>query len=489
MGCEVKKGVSMKYALLSAVLLLAGFVSADRCLGAEGSGTLAEWKVGYWLWRGGEPSVLRVSEKTVDLLYVQVGNFWSPASYPGRRVYPWGMLNGRRTERLAEDSASVRLVDDARWSAQLPKAEAYVAVWRNTSPRTPGTDLVPALLVKYRELKRQAAQAGQRLVGLQIDHDCPTDSLREYARFLQELRAALPAEDLLSITALLDWFRSGTGIAEVLQWVNEYVPQFYDVDSTWMGVAPTFIAKTIDSSKWAPIFNSYGRPYRIGIATFGRIVRITPQVSHQWEAAYFRYLSPLELAGRQELTRVAELRNEAGETIVRYEAEREVNLAAFPLSPGTIIEMILPSQQSVHSAYLAAKALGGLCAGVVFFRWPAGEYEALVLAPDEIQDIISEKKLASRPTKLEVEQGQCAVVGCANLYVRLGDRFSPQPVTLWLSSSSALEYVLPAERLSTKIQGPRTVEIRIPPYVGVPRLYVGRVVTRESAQFTLRPKP
>ena len=411
--------------------------------------------------------MFRTAERVVDLLYVQVGTFWSPYDY-----------------------MPVRLVDNTSWSAQLPKAEAYIAVWRNTSSLTPGIDLVPALLAKYQEVKQQAAKAGQRLVGLQIDHDCPTYSLTEYARFLQGLRAALPPEDLLSITALLDWFRPDTRIADVLRRVNEYVPQFYDVDSTWIGVDPTLIAKAIDSSTWAPLFNSYGRPYRIGIATFGRIVRIKPQLSHQWEAAHFRYLSPLELAGRQELTRVAELRNEAGETVVRYEVKRELKIAGYSLSlsPGDLIEMVLPSQESVHSAYTAAKAFGGLCAGVVFFRWP-GAYEALVLLPDEIQDIISGKKLASRSTRLEVEQGQCAVVGCANLYMRLGDRFSSQPVTLWLHSSSELEYVLPAERLSTKIQRPRIMEIRIPPYTGVPRLYVGRVVTRERAQFTLESKP
>jgi hypothetical protein len=151
--------------------------------------------------------------------------------------------------------------------------------------------------------------------------------------------------------------------------------------------------------------------------------------------------------------------------------------------------MILPTQDSVRSAYLAAKALSGLCAGVVFFRWPVGNYETLVLTPNEVQAIIGGERLAARPPQLEVEDGLCAVVGCADLYVRLGDRFPTQPVTLWLQSSSDLEYILPAEHLGVRIQGPRTVEIRIPPYAGVPRLSIGRVVTRDSAQFTLRSKP
>ncbi|MBI3801160.1 MAG: DUF3142 domain-containing protein [Deltaproteobacteria bacterium] len=482
-----------KHALIIAVLLLANLVGASRCPGAERSGTPTEWKVGYWLWSGWDPPKRKESEEAVDLLYVHVGTFWSPAAdlggYSARRVYPWGMLSGQGSKQSAEDSEAVRLVDDTRWPAQLPDAEAYIAVWRNTSALTPGTALVPALLVKYRELKRQATQAGRRLVGLQIDHDCPTDSLSEYARFLQELRAAMPPEDLLSITALLDWFRSGTRIADVLQWVNEYVPQFYDVDPPWTGGDPIPIAKAIDSSRWAAIFNSYGRSYRVGIAIFGRIVRATPQPSHQWERAYFRDLSPLNLAGRRDLNLIAELHNEAGETVVRYKTQSEINLGDYPLAPGTIIEMILPTQDSVRSAYLAAKALGGLAAGVVFFRWPAGDYETLVLTPNEVQDIISGKRLAARPPQLEVEDGHCAVVGCTNVYVRLGDRFPTQPVTLWLHTSSELEYILPAEHLRATVQGPHTAEIGIPSYAGVPRLYVGRVVTRERAQFTLGSEP
>ena len=173
--------------LIGAAVLLAGLGIGGRCSGSENDASRTEWKIGYWLW---QPLMFRTAERVVDLLYVQVGTFWSPYDY-----------------------MPVRLVDNTSWSAQLPKAEAYIAVWRNTSSLTPGIDLVPALLAKYQEVKQQAAKAGQRLVGLQIDHDCPTYSLTEYARFLQGLRAALPPEDLLSITTLLDWFRPDTRIA------------------------------------------------------------------------------------------------------------------------------------------------------------------------------------------------------------------------------------------------------------------------------------
>ena len=413
--------------------------------------------------------MLRAGERAVDLLYVQAGRLglWSPVERP----------------------ASVRLVGDTRWPANLPKAAAYFALWRNTGSVSPGTDLVPELIAKYQEMKQQAAKAGQRLVGLQIDHDCPTDSLQEYARFLKELREALPPEDLLSITALLDWFRPGTRVVDVLRWVNEYVPQFYDVEPAWLQPKdPVPIAKAINPSKWGPIFNTYGCPYRIGIATFGRIAWVKPQPFKTVERRYFRDLSPVHIVTHKEFARIAELHNDAGEAVVRYEAKRDVAIEYYRFSPGDIIEMVLPTQESVYSAYTAAKAFGGLCAGVVFFRWPEND-EALVLLPDEVQDIIVGHGLASRRSQVEAEDGECALVGCANLYVRLGERYPKKPVSLWIHSSSELEYILPAERVSMKVRGPRTLEINIPPYAGEPRLYLGRAVTRDHAEFTLKTTP
>src|SRR5262249_41956947 len=141
------------------------------------------------------------------------------------------------------------------------------------------------------------------------------------------------------------------------------------------------------------IFNSYGRPYRIGIAVFGRIVRVKPQPSQRWERVYFRDLSPLDLTGRRELVQIAELHNQAGETVVQYETQSDIDLGDYPLTRGTLIEMILPTQDSVRSAYLAAKALGGWGAGVVFFRWPIGDYETLVLTANEVQTIIDGRRL------------------------------------------------------------------------------------------------
>lgn len=469
--------------LLVAVVFLATLGMTPHCEAAESHAAQPEWKIGYWLWEG--YSTPPASEAKVDLLYVQAGTFGSSPPIP---------VGKDLSTPSSENLPPVRLAEVAQWPTHLPQAEAYFAVWRNESPVSPGTDLVPKLVQQYQELKHRAARAGQHLIGLQIDHDSPTNLLDEYARFLKALREALPKEDLISITALLDWFRPDTRIGEVLQWVNEYIPQFYDVDADRTAQTPLRIGKTIDAAQWAPIFNSYGRPYRIGIATFGRVAIVKSQFVKELERRYFRDLSPLEVGSHKALAFVSERRTEAGELVARYNVSRQMDISDHPLSLGDAIEMILPTQESVYAAYAAAKALGGLCAGVTFFRWP-GAFEALVLLPDEVQNIISRKKPTARDIAIEAEDGGCTKVGCADLYVRLGDRFPPKPISLRITTSSQLQYVLPTEfshrmeRIHIRIAGPRTLEIRLPPYAGVPRIYVGRVITRDQARFTLRSQP
>lgn len=469
----VHRSVSVAQRLFIAVAFFITLGITLHCEAAESHATQPEWKVGYWLWNGhGTPPA---SEAKVDLLYVQAGTFGSYSSI---------LVGGDLSALSSENLPPVRLAEVVQWPTRLPQAEAYFAVWRNKSPVSPGTDLVPKLVQQYQDLKRRAARAGQRLIGLQIDHDSPTNLLDEYARFLKALREALPKEDLVSITALLDWFRPDTRVGETLQWVNEYIPQFYDVDADRRAETPLHIAKTIDVSQWAPIFNAHRRPYRIGISSFGRVAIVKSQAPT--ERMYFRDLSPLEVTAKKGFAFITEQRNEAGEPVVRYKVTRAAENENYDtFAPGDIIEMVLPPQESAQEAYMAAKALGGLCAGVVFFRWPT-ENEAFVLHPDEIQDIIAGKNLTARRTVVEAEDGECAAVGCADLYLRLGNRFPRKPLTLWINTSSELEYILPAEHMKVRIQGPRTLEVRLPPYAGVPRIYLGRVVTRDQARFTVK---
>src|SRR5688572_2128085 len=143
------------------------------------------WKTGFWIWAGDAPP--KPAAVKPDLLYVQVIG--------------------------------------TRWPEGIPEASHYVLVRRLES----ATDITPPMARALADVYRRVLQNGQRsIIGLQIDYDCPTSRLSGYADFLTELHRALPPDTHLSITALLDWFRPGTRIQEVVNSVDEFVPQFYD---------------------------------------------------------------------------------------------------------------------------------------------------------------------------------------------------------------------------------------------------------------------
>jgi hypothetical protein len=319
------------------------------------------------------------------------------------------------------------------------------------------------------------------LAGLQIDYDCPTKDLERYGRFLRDLRKALSEENLLSITALLDWFGPGTKVAHAVRWTDEFVPQFYDVDPRKIGAADGGIAEPIDPARWAPIFNDFRKPYRIGIASFGRIVEIrktqeTPSSSKNSGNVAIRGESPLEIMAQDKGMFVRHGSTAAGEIIARFKG-----------GSNEMIKMVIPTQQSVSAAYNAAKAMGGFCSGVIFFRHPIGS-EALALSVAEISHIISGKGAALEATIAEADDGFCAAASCSDLFVRLKDRFPSKDLVLTLRSSQDLEYFLPDRLVKARLRGPRLIEVGIPAYAGAPRIPVGRAVSRDPVKFVVEEK-
>ncbi len=87
---------------------------------------------------------------------------------------------------------------------------------------------VPALLTTLQPQITQWRAAGLDLVGIEIDHDCATVALGAYADWLAQLRAGLPAELRLSITALPSWLESAA-LDAVLTAVDESVLQVHAV--------------------------------------------------------------------------------------------------------------------------------------------------------------------------------------------------------------------------------------------------------------------
>lgn len=457
--------------LLSLLILSACLYSCTDATKTSYISNKPEWKVGYWVWRGygdeGTDGSGRQGQ-LFDMLYVQVGeSHINKSSQRPNQLHIW-------------------------WPKKLPKAKAYYAVWRCTGSGCIDDHVVADLLKSYQSIKTEAKNAGQQVAGLQIDYDCPTPELLQYARFLQNVRGSLPKEELLSITALLDWFRPKTKIAEVIRWTDEFVPQFYDNDPKNIGSDTTGSAEVIDPSKWAPVFNAFRKPYRIGISSFGRIIETHagdkgcswPQQSG---ASVVQRESLLEIMAKEKISLVRTDTSSAGETIITYKSNGYNNGGNDFSCPGEKLKMVVPTRQSVSNAYNAAKAMGGNCSGVVFFRLP-GSNQALALTRHEVESIISGVDAVSAMTTVEVEDGLCATVSCNDLYIRLQERFPAQDVTLIVRSSTALDYFVPSRFGLAALRGPKTIEVRIPAYVGSPRISIGRAVSIGQAKFSVEGK-
>jgi hypothetical protein len=395
--------------------------------------TKQAWKTGFWLWAGEPPAA---SELKPEVLYVEARG--------------------------------------PRWPKELPPADEYVVARRIEPPEALTRQLAGTLAEDYRALLTQPA-VKSTIAGLQIDYDCPTGKLQTYARFLEWLREALPAGSRLSITALLDWFGPKTAIAEVVGAVDEFVPQFYDAGSSRTSSG---IGSPIDSVKWAPIFNAYGTPYRIGISSFGRISRKRTDADGHMSVNYFRDASPLDFAERPEL-KSSTTTTASGEIVVHYEV-----VAPIPnkpeLSPGDVLEITFPTETSIGTSIQAVRAFGGYNAGVIFFRWPSRS-ETLTLSPEDVQRIALAKP-ASAFASLEVRSAPCIERHCSDLYL------SPHAVnanaqTLGIRTIGPMELFLPGDRLHTFPVAPKQLAVQIPAYSGFGKIYLGRIISSGSIRF------
>ena len=419
--------------------ILAAGGSASRATHVVNGKPHQPWKTGYWVWAGESPAPAGFMP---DILYVETP--------PGR------------------------------WPRGLPPAYEYVVV-RRIEADVPLTPAVAAAVVD--DYKALVADAGPRvrISGLQIDYDSPARLLDAYGVFLAQLRQRLPPSDRLSITALLDWFHPYAGIDRVLQAVDEFVPQFYDTahERTSAG-----IAEPIDPSRWAPVFNAYHVPYRIGVATFGRIARRRLDDSGHTAVRYFRDASPIDFFGPPHLDRRV-LSTPAGELVVHYDVRAHVP-GQPELRAGDAVEITFPTQVSVRAAYDAAHRFGGYCAGVLAFRWP-GRSETLTLGPDDVEQMVSDTASTSSP-RLETREARCIERTCQDLYLNTMGILETADRTIGIRATAPLDVFLPAGGPIRTSRHGQDLFVRLPAYAGLGTLYVGRAISHGPVGFeVMRP--
>ena len=133
--------------------------------------------------------------------------------------------------------------------------------------RIEGARLRPAagaLAMRIGELRQRWLAAGLRIDGIEIDHDCASAALGEYAQWLRDLRAALPDTGLWSITALPAWMES-PDLEALREAVDESVLQVHAVDRPQTGL----FDKT---GAWYWIFDWARRspqPFRVALPAYG----------------------------------------------------------------------------------------------------------------------------------------------------------------------------------------------------------------------------
>lgn len=363
----------------------------------------------------------------------------------------------------------------------LPAVRTYWLVFRFDKHLVPATASVPILVRAIKELQMEAGQRGVTLAGVQLDIDSPTRALPQYAAYLRAVRKDLPPELDLSITALLDWFRTGTAIGDVVDAVDEFVPQFYDVQNPGSVAGASMIAAPIGAAKWGPIFNRYGKRFRIGVSTFGRS-KLLPAGRRSYVD-----LKPLDLALNPAFV-LETSRTEAKEQILRYRASRKTRISYTDFEPGSGVEFILSTPEAISAAVAQARQMGEYCAGVLFFRWPTFN-ESMVADPDEVLAAATGAPLPEKPVKLRAVDERCAVVHCSDLYLTGTPALQPSPIRYVIEISSELEYFLPDEKTPARMTGPGRVEFTLPPFGGRTQIHLGRAVTASSAKYTLKVIP
>jgi hypothetical protein len=434
------------------LLLLIGTLISSGCAGDLQSQTPPQkWTTGFWLW-GDYWHGLVPSEHTPDVLFVEVATFHET---PGQQ---WGPVY-------------------ADIPNKLPPASEYWLVYRYSEQSVPGEAMASEMARSYAEVLIAAHRRNLKIAGIQLDVDSPTKQLPRYAAFLRALRRELPTKTQISITCLLDWFRDGTSIADVIRETDEFVPQFYDIGPARSGNSA--IAARFDPNRWSPIFNRFGKRFRIGISTFGRAQFLEaklPGAGGNYMAMFYRDLTPLDLSANSAM--IADTsQNDAGETVLTFRASRKVTIGYTEIPPTARIQFILPTPQGVRKAIAGAHRMGRYCAGVVFFRWPAAD-EVLVMPPDEV--------LGSPATPaLDLVDGACAAVSCMDIYLVNGGTLNPAPLQYRITSSDDLDYFLPDRKLPLRMSGQKELDFSVPRWGGRGRLYVGRAVSSGKVTFSL----
>lgn len=205
----------------------------------------------FWLWSGVTPQPVLKQAKT---LYILQGQINATRRSPQRGVQL--IAQGISVPRLTRgDVWVVYRAHTLRWPEQVyTQLLGQVQRWRD---------------------------AGNPVVGIQIDFDARTQYLHEYADFPRDLRQRLPADLKLSITGLMDWSSNAdpTAISQLKGVVDEVVVQTYQGRQS----IPDYAA-------YLPRMNRMGLPFKIGLIQGGEWEEPGYLQGSEWFRGYVVFL-------------------------------------------------------------------------------------------------------------------------------------------------------------------------------------------------------
>lgn len=208
----------------------------------------------FWLWSGVEPQPVIKQAKT---LYILQGQINATRRAPQRGV-----------QLIAQGMSVPRITQGHVW-----------VVYRAHTLRWPERVYTQVLgqVQRWRD-------AGNPVVGIQIDFDARTQYLHEYADFLRDLRQRLPADLRLSITGLMDWSSNAdpAAIAQLKGVVDEVVVQTYQGRHS----IPDYAA-------YLPRMNRLGVPFKIGLIQGGEWQEPGYLGANEWFRGYVVFLQNL----------------------------------------------------------------------------------------------------------------------------------------------------------------------------------------------------
>ncbi|MBF0478562.1 MAG: DUF3142 domain-containing protein [Candidatus Omnitrophica bacterium] len=113
----------------------------------------------------------------------------------------------------------------------------------------------------------QAKQSGVDITGIELDYDCPTAKLNDFARFLKLFRSAYK-EKSVSITALPTWLESKDFLS-LLNWVDIYVLQLHSFELPKNKNTSQYIFQKDKSIEYFNRTINLNKPFYVSLPTYG----------------------------------------------------------------------------------------------------------------------------------------------------------------------------------------------------------------------------